>query len=384
MIETIPLSKLVPSPRNVRKHTDPAADAELKASIAAYGLLQNLVVRPAAKGKFEVLAGERRRRAMIGLAQDKALLRDHPVTCLVLDKADSSCTASLSENFHRLAMNPADEAQAFAALIAGGASIEEIALRFGLTLRFVEGRLRLSQLAPVVFEALGKGEITLELAKAYGATSDQDIQLQVFEQITGGYYAPTADSVRRMVLAGTARGSDPRAKLVGRDDYAAAGGRIERELFDDDASEAWCDVALLENLAAAKMEERAMALAAEQGLAWVKPTLNPYVSHDLVEGLVRLPVEPAPLSEADIARLDQLDASYDNHAAILEDEESADEAAVGRNTGMKRSALETTGMLRDAAAAGLAKGSAPPIKHEPEKELLEREHSLNKPFEIGI
>ena len=326
MIETIPLSKLVPSPRNVRKHTDPAADAELKASIAACGLLQNLVVRPAVKGKFEVEAGERRRRAMLGLADDKALPRNHPVTCLVLDKADSSCTASLAENFHRLAMNPADEAEAFAALIDGGASIEEVARRFGLTLRFVEGRLRLSQLAQAVFEALGKGEITLDLAKAYGATSDQQIQLQVFEQVTGGYYAPTPDSVRRMVLAGTVRGSDPRAKLVGRGDYTAAGGRIERELFDDDASEAWCDVALLETLAAAKMDERAAALASEQGLAWVKPTLDPYVSHDLTEGLVRLPVEPAPLSEADIARLDQLDASFDDHAAILEDEESADEA----------------------------------------------------------
>ena len=326
MIETIPLSKLVPSPRNVRKHTDPAADAELKASIAACGLLQNLVVRPAVKGKFEVEAGERRRRAMLGLADDKALPRNHPVTCLVLDKADSSCAASLAENFHRLAMNPADEAEAFAALIDGGASIEEVARRFGLTLRFVEGRLRLSQLAQAVFEALGKGEITLDLAKAYGATSDQQIQLQVFEQVTGGYYAPTPDSVRRMVLAGTVRGSDPRAKLVGRGDYTAAGGRIERELFDDDASEAWCDVALLETLAAAKMDERAAALASEQGLAWVKPTLDPYVSHDLTEGLVRLPVEPAPLSEADIARLDQLDASFDDHAAILEDEESADEA----------------------------------------------------------
>lgn len=50
MIKSIPLNKLVQSPRNVRRHDDPAADAELKASIAAHGLLQNLIVRPAAKG----------------------------------------------------------------------------------------------------------------------------------------------------------------------------------------------------------------------------------------------------------------------------------------------------------------------------------------------
>jgi ParB family transcriptional regulator, chromosome partitioning protein len=327
MIKSIPLNKLVQSPRNVRRHGDPVADAELKASIAARGLLQNLIVRPATKGKFEVEAGERRRRAMLALVEDKVLPKDHEVTCLVLeDSAEAAVETSLAENFHRLAMNPADEAQAFAALIEGGASSEEVARRFGLTVRFVEGRLRLAGLAPAVFEALAAGEITLDLAKAFGATSDQEIQARVFEQVSSAYYAPNVDSIRRMVLSGTVRGSDPRARLVGRDAYCAAGGRIERELFDDDDSESWVDVALLERLASAEMEEQAKALAAEQGLAWVKPTLDPYASHELVEGLVRLPAEPAPLSEADLARLDALDLSYDEHAAILEDENSAEEA----------------------------------------------------------
>lgn len=327
MIKSIPLNKLVQSPRNVRRHSDPAADTELKASISAHGLLQNLIVRPAAKGKFEVEAGERRRRAMLALADEKILARDHEVTCLVLeDSAEVAVETSLAENFHRLAINPADEAQAFAALVSGGATVDDVARRFGLTVRFVEGRLRLATLAPVVFEALASGQITLDIAKAFGATSDQEIQARVFEQVSSAYYAPNPDSIRRMVLSGTVRGSDPRARLVGRDAYIAAGGRIERELFDDDDSESWADVALLESLAAAKMEEQAKALAAEQGLAWVKPTLDPYASHDLVEGLVRLPAEPAPLTEAELARLDKLDASYDEHAAILEDEESAEEA----------------------------------------------------------
>jgi ParB family chromosome partitioning protein len=327
MIKTIPLNKLVQSPRNVRRHSDAAADAELKASIAARGLLQNLIVRPAAKGKFEVEAGERRRRAMLELVADKTLPRDHAVTCLVIEDADEvAVETSLAENFHRLAMNPADEAQAFASLVEGGASSEDVARRFGLTVRFVEGRLRLARLAPIVFEALASGEITLDMAKAFGATSDQEIQARVFEQVTSAYYAPSPDSIRRMVLSATVRGSDPRARLVGRDAYLASGGRIERELFDDDDSESWVDVALLESLAQARMEEHASAVAAEQGLAWVKPTLDTYASHDLVGGLVRLPAEPAPLTEAEIARLDELDASYDEHAAVLEDEESAEEA----------------------------------------------------------
>lgn len=327
MIKSIPLTKLVQSPRNVRRHGDPAADSELKASIAAHGLLQNLIVRPAARGKFEVEAGERRRCALLALAEEKVLPKGYEVTCLVLeDDAEIAVERSLAENFHRLAMNPADEAQAFAAMIAAGASTEDVARRFGLTVRFVEGRLRLATLAPVVFDALASGEITLDLAKAFGATSDQEIQARVYEQASSGYYAPSADSIRRMVLSGTVRGSDARARLVGRDAYTAAGGRIERELFDDDDSESWVDVALLETLASEEMERRAKALAAEQGLAWVKPTLDAYASHDLVEGLIRLPAEPAPLTDAELARLDELDASYDEHAAILEDEDSAEEA----------------------------------------------------------
>ncbi|AGH50703.1 TrwC protein [Sphingomonas sp. MM-1] len=56
------------------------------------------------------------------------------------------------------------------------------------------------------------------------------------------------------------------------------------------------------------------------------------------------------------------------------------EAAVERNPGMKRSALETVDLLRDAAARGLAKGRSP----LPEREPPERDRSLTKPFEIGI
>lgn len=88
MIKSIPMNKLVASPRNVRKRSDPAADAELKASIAAHGLLQNLVVREGKKGQFEVEAGERRRKALLALAADKHLSRMFPIMCLVCHGRD--------------------------------------------------------------------------------------------------------------------------------------------------------------------------------------------------------------------------------------------------------------------------------------------------------
>jgi ParB family chromosome partitioning protein len=87
MIRTIPLDKLMPSPRNVRRTTDEQADLQLKADIEARGLLQNLVVAPAKKpkGRFTVEAGGRRFRALASLAEEGKLVPDHEVCCLVID-----------------------------------------------------------------------------------------------------------------------------------------------------------------------------------------------------------------------------------------------------------------------------------------------------------
>jgi len=323
MIQSIPLKKLVPSPRNVRKSSDVLADLQLRADIGARGLLQNLVVRKGKRGKFEVEAGGRRLAALQALAEEGTLPKNHEVTCLVIEGEESEVReASLAENFQRLAMNPADEAQAFAAIIEAGATTEDVARRFGLTVRFVEGRLRLASLAPCVFEALAEGTITLDMAKAYGAISDVERQAHVYAELQDAWYQITPDTIRRMVLDATVHGSDPRAVLVLRDAYLAAGGRIERELFDDDASESWIDVALLEDLAHKAMEEAAERIALEYGLAWVHPTLGTYVSHDLVEGLSRLPCEPAPMTEQEAKELGELEADYDRVAAVLEDEDS--------------------------------------------------------------
>jgi hypothetical protein len=60
------------------------------------------------------------------------------------------------------------------------------------------------------------------------------------------------------------------------------------------------------------------------------------------------------------------------------------EAAVERNPGMKRSALETVNQLRDAAAMGQAKGKASDRSQEPAREPPELDRSITKPFEIGI
>ena len=329
MFKSIPLNKLAPSPRNVRRTSDEQADLQLKADIEARGLLQNLVVAPAKKprGSFTVEAGGRRLRALQALAEDGKLDAAHEVPCLVVGGgATGAREASLAENFQRLAMNPADECLAFGKLIEQGADAEGIARRFGLTVRFVEGRLRLSALAPVVFEALGAGEITLDVAKAYAATPDRERQAWVFEQLQGIYSGNHPDSIRRMMTQATASAADRRALLVGEEAYVAAGGRIERDLFSEETGERWLDLPLLEKLAVEKMEALAAEKVVELGLAWVRPTLDSWNPYALTAGLQRMVPEREPLTADEAARIEAAEAEIDDLVGILEDEESSDTA----------------------------------------------------------
>ncbi len=329
MIQSIPLNKLMPSPRNVRRSSDNQADLQLKADLAARGLLQNLVVVPAKKprGSFTVEAGGRRLRALKALVEDGVLDATHEVSCLVIGEGTAAAhEASLAENFQRLAMNPADECLAFGQLIEQGADVEGIARRFGLTVRFVEGRLRLSALAPCVFDALGASEISLEVAKAYAATADRERQAWVFDQLHGTYSGNHPDSIRRMMTQATVSAGDRRALLVGEDVYVVAGGRIERDLFSEEQGERWLDVPLLERLAAEKMEALAAEKQAETGLAWVRPTLDSWVPYALTAGLRRIVPEREPLTDEETARIDAAQTDIDERVGVLEDEDATDEA----------------------------------------------------------
>ncbi len=324
MIRNIPLNKLVPSQRNVRRAVDEAADLQLKADIEARGLLQNLVVTAVAKRKgcFAVEAGERRRRALVELADDGKLARSHEVCCLVLEgDAAAAHEASLAENFQRLSMNPADECVAFQQLIEQDSDVEGIARRFGLTVRFVEGRLRLAGLAAVVFEALGAGEISLDVAKAYAATPDRERQEYVFEQMGLGYGAAHPDSVRRMMTQATVSAADRRALFVGEEAYVAAGGRVERDLFSDEAGARWLDIAILERLACEKMDAAAAEIAGETGLGFVRPTLDSWIGHNQTQGLRRVPVETPSLSDEESAEIERLDGEIEELVEQIEHEE---------------------------------------------------------------
>ena len=264
MIQSVKVKNLSLSKDNVRKTNREAGIDELADSIAFQGLLQNLVVTPLKKaGHFTVKAGGRRLRALQRLIERGTLPGDHEVPVLVLNdtEVDNSIEASLTENFQRVPMNPADESTAFNFLIQKGMTAEDVAKRQGVTTRFVEQRVRLAELAQPVFDALAAGEITLGVAQAYAVTSDVDVQARVFKQMSTSYYGDNPDNIRRAILNGSVKATDAKARFVGRDAYIAEGGRIEGDLFATEGDENWIDVDLLETLASKKLEAAAAELA---------------------------------------------------------------------------------------------------------------------------
>lgn len=295
----VPASKLTVAPTNVRKRSDPVADEELKALILAKGVIQNLVGLPVPrkKGEYLITAGGRRLKQVQALIAEGKFDAEYTVPVLVLADKNDAVEISLIENVGRLNMTPAEECRAFQAII----EIEkktpaDVAKRFGVTERFVLGRLRLAGLADSIFEALADGEITLDVAKAYASISDTGRQAAVFEELGDGWGANNCGEIRRRLISGFYRGSDPKALLVGRDAYVAAGGRIDSDLFSDAANENWIDSELLERLADERMQAAADEIQAREGFGELRVICHTRVPYMDVMRLDEIEGEPVPLT----------------------------------------------------------------------------------------
>lgn len=261
------------SPSNVRKSSDPSADLQFRANVAARGIIQNLigVPVPRKKGQYRIIAGGRRLDAVHSLIEDGTFAADYCIPVLVLGDSKDAIEISLSENFFKLDMNPADACRAFQDIIAlEKKTPADVAKRFGLTERFVLGRLRLAGLAEPVFEALRGGDITLDVAMAYASTSDTERQSNIFGELAGSYYAQNVNEIRRRLTIGDYLGNDPKALLVGREAYVAAGGQVDCDLFSTSQTERWTSGDILERLVEGRMQEAAAAIAASEGYAEVR------------------------------------------------------------------------------------------------------------------
>jgi ParB family transcriptional regulator, chromosome partitioning protein len=259
----IKVTDLVPSPHNVRRHSNGAVD-ELAALIAAQGLLHPLVVTEQAVGRgarrsmrFGVVAGERRRRALVQLQAQGHLPADHAVHCELVPPERAS-EVSLAENSGREPMHPADEFEAFHALVARGKGIEDVAAAFG-----VSPRLR----------ALYREEgINLDQLMALALTDDHALQERTWFDARPWEREPAA--LRRALTQGEVQASgNALVRFVGIDAYEAAGGVVRRDLFDSEQAGWLSDPDLLRRLATEKLEGVADLLKAE-GWSWVETRIE--------------------------------------------------------------------------------------------------------------
>ena len=174
---SLPLSALQAGKYQPRTRMDEASLNELAASIKAQGLMQPIVVRPVADGKYEIIAGERRFRAsaIAGLSEVLVIVKNVP---------DSAALAmALIENIQREDLNPLEEAQGIQRLINEfGMTHEEAAQAVGRSRSATSNLLRLLNLAKPVQTMLMAGDIDMGHARALLAV-DAATQIQLANQI---------------------------------------------------------------------------------------------------------------------------------------------------------------------------------------------------------
>lgn len=325
---TLAHAKLRLSESNVRKANADAGLEALAASIAEHGLLQPLIVSPSAGKKtlYDVHAGGRRWRA-IGLLIERGVLpKDYAIDVRLCENEDAAAREiSLAENLIREAMTPADEARAYRDIVDGGADAEAVARRFGVTVRHVQGRLRLADLADPIFAALAAGEITLDVAMAYGSTGDRERQAAAWERLSTSWQADNSQAIRRAIAEESLSADHPIARFLGEAEYVACGGRIERDLFAGEGEGQWLDGDLAMDLAAKKLAHEAEVAELGSKLAWVKPTLATHVTYDETKDLhAYWPRRAEPTAEA-LARMDEISDRMTEISEILDAPDDGDD-----------------------------------------------------------
>lgn len=317
---TVPLNKLTPWSGNVRRTGVHDGIDELAASIAAHGLLQSLVVREGKRGKYQVIAGQRRYLALQALAKTGTIAKDYPVACILATDTIDATELSLAENVVRAPMHPADQFEAFRSLIDDGASIADVAARFGVSEVTVARRMKLGRLSPVILEAYRNGDIDLEEAQAFAVTDDQEAQERVLQSLSSWNRQPHI--IRRALTEHEVETSDKRVRFVGIDAYREAGGVIRQDLFSENDTGYIVDVALLDRLVAEKLKAVAAEIAAE-GWHWVETV--PEIAYGALSDFSRRFPDRVDLPDDEQAELDALSQEYDS--LVDSDDDNAERLA---------------------------------------------------------
>lgn len=177
---TLPISQIHPNPHQPRKHFEPQALQELARSIQQQGVLQPLIVRPHPQlvGQFELVAGERRWRAL-----QLAEISEAPVLVRMLSDREA-LEVALLENIQREDLTPIEEARCYQELMQHhGYTQEELAQRLGRDRSTIANLVRLLLLPPALQQDIERGRLSAGHARALLALPKPSLQLKLREQL---------------------------------------------------------------------------------------------------------------------------------------------------------------------------------------------------------
>jgi len=235
-IQTVKLAQILPDPETNSRHHSASETGlkELADNIQAIGLILPLAVRPVGDGLYRILDGHRRHQALTMIHSGKLEETDVPVLVRDADNADAR-VLSLAANIMRLPLHPADQYEAFAAMLDEGIDRQAIATRFALPLKDVDQRLALGRVTRPFLTAYRQDKLTVETIMDLSAlsTSRQWEVLKLIDE-QGGLDGRGVDwKIRNLINDKSLWSHTAVAKFVGLNVYEQAGGRTEYSLFDD-------------------------------------------------------------------------------------------------------------------------------------------------------
>jgi ParB family transcriptional regulator, chromosome partitioning protein len=212
-VRKIPVSKIVPNRFQPRTIFDEEKIEELALTIHTHGIIQPIVVRECEDGKFEIIAGERRWRAVqkLGWSEIPAIIKN------LNDKETAS--VALIENLQREELTPIEEAMAYAKLLElHNLTQEALAQRLGKGQSTIANKLRLLKLPQEVQEALLHRTITERHARALIVLKDKEKQLKLLQEIIDKQLnvKQTEDRVLKMLEATNPK-PKPKRKAFSKD-----------------------------------------------------------------------------------------------------------------------------------------------------------------------
>lgn len=176
-IENIPVEKIVPNRFQPRKVFDKKSIKELADSIKVHGLLQPITLRPIEEGMYEIIAGERRFRAV------KSLNFENVEAIIRYFTDQEAAIIAIIENIQREDLSPFEEALAYKDLLSmDDVTQKDLAESLGKSQSFIANKLRLLKLSEPVITALQNSEITERHARTM-LSLDNAMQYEVLDKV---------------------------------------------------------------------------------------------------------------------------------------------------------------------------------------------------------